>query len=527
MSIVGTNDHHGHIEWLPLLAGHVNNLRALRAGDDGAVLLVDGGDMFQGTLVSNLGEGAAVIRGYNALEYSAATVGNHEFDFGPVGPANIPQRGADDPRGALIARATEADFPLLSANLLDRETNRPVRWDPIAPRAELVVAGDITVGVIGVTSVDTLVTTLAGNVADLQVAPLAETIEREARELRNAGAEVVVVAAHAGGSCERFDDPGDLSSCRPQEIFRVAEALSAGAVDVIVGGHTHRGMAHVVNDIAVIESFAYGVAFGRVDLTFDRASRRVVARTIYPPYFVCNGRGLPPEDCQPPPYAGRPVVPDPEVAALVAEEFRAVEALQVEPIGVTLNDDFYPASSRESALGNLIADLIREARSGDVGIVNGGGLRAPLRRGTPTYGEFFEMFPFDNRFAVAEVSGAELRALVAEDVQFGGEIYSFGGLEIDARCAGNRLEIGLRTNGRTVQDADTLRLVLSDFLATGSSPLLGIVRSAGRIEIEDGELMRDALVGLLRARGGSLEPLEFFDPSRPRYRYTQRPLRCR
>jgi 5'-nucleotidase len=105
LSIVGTNDLHGGIlqrgdrGGLALLGGYVANLRAARARDGGAVLLVDAGDMFQGTLESNLNEGAAVIAAYNALGYAAAAVGNHDFDFGPVGRASTPQQPSDDAQG--------------------------------------------------------------------------------------------------------------------------------------------------------------------------------------------------------------------------------------------------------------------------------------------------------------------------------------------------------------------------------------------------------------------------------------------
>ena len=97
LSIVSTNDLHGGIlqrgdrGGLALLGGYVANLRAARARDGGAVLLLDAGDMFQGTLESNLNEGASVIAAYNALRYAAAAVGNHDFDFGPVGPPATPQ----------------------------------------------------------------------------------------------------------------------------------------------------------------------------------------------------------------------------------------------------------------------------------------------------------------------------------------------------------------------------------------------------------------------------------------------------
>src|ERR1700750_1419610 len=83
LTILGTNDLHGALERLPVLAGFVANVRAARTADHGGVVLVDAGDMFQGTLESNLGEGADVVRAYNQIGYAASAVGNHEFDYGP------------------------------------------------------------------------------------------------------------------------------------------------------------------------------------------------------------------------------------------------------------------------------------------------------------------------------------------------------------------------------------------------------------------------------------------------------------
>src|SRR4051812_9003101 len=95
ISIVGTNDLHGALERLPLFAGFVANLRAVRAADGGGVVLVDGGDMFQGTLESNLGEGADVVRAYSHIGYAGVAIGNHEFDYGPEGPAATATAGED------------------------------------------------------------------------------------------------------------------------------------------------------------------------------------------------------------------------------------------------------------------------------------------------------------------------------------------------------------------------------------------------------------------------------------------------
>src|SRR5512132_657955 len=80
ISVIATNDLHGGV--LPrgdrggvaLLGGYLRNIRAARMSDGGAVLLVDSGDMFQGTLESNLNEGAAVVDAYNTLGYAAAAI---------------------------------------------------------------------------------------------------------------------------------------------------------------------------------------------------------------------------------------------------------------------------------------------------------------------------------------------------------------------------------------------------------------------------------------------------------------------
>jgi len=91
ISIVGTNDLHGALDRLPLFGGFIANIRAAREADGGGTLLLDAGDMFQGTLESNMAEGADIVKAYNALKYDAVCVGNHEFDFGPDGPLAVPK----------------------------------------------------------------------------------------------------------------------------------------------------------------------------------------------------------------------------------------------------------------------------------------------------------------------------------------------------------------------------------------------------------------------------------------------------
>src|SRR5690242_20198306 len=184
-TIVGTNGLHGALERLPLLAGFVANVRAARAADGGGVVLVDGGDLFQGTLESNLAEGADIVRAYNQLGYTASAVGNHEFDYGPEGPEVTAHSPAEDPRGALRARIREAKFPFLASNIY--QDGKRVDWQN-APASILVDIADVKVGIIGASTESTPFTTMPANFKGLAIAPPAQTIAGEARALRDKGA---------------------------------------------------------------------------------------------------------------------------------------------------------------------------------------------------------------------------------------------------------------------------------------------------------------------------------------------------
>jgi 5'-nucleotidase len=528
LTIVGTNDLHGHLRALPLLAGYLGVLRRERAAD-GALLLLDAGDLFQGTLESNLDEGASVVRAYEALGYDAVALGNHEFDYGPVGERATARSPDDDPRGALRARIAEARFPFLNANLRLRATGEPAH---LGVPSILVERAGIRIGVVGVTTESTLRTTIAANVRDLEVRPLAEAIVEQARALRGAGARVVVVAAHAGGRCERFDDPRDLSSCLPnEEIMEVARALPPGLVDAIVAGHTHHAMAHEVNGIAIIESYSYGIAFGRIDLVVDRTTGRILDRRIHPPRRLCaDAEASPSEGCEAGLYEGTPVTPDPAIGAVIAPALARAASLRERPLGVVLRERFSRDRETECALGNLFATLMLRARPGsDVALVNGGGLRAELPAGPLRYGSLYEAFPFDNRFARIRTTAGELSELLAVVLGRDGSFLSIAGLSAEARCEAGRLRVALRReDGRPLDDDEPLVVLTSDFLATGGDgALTAIADDPDAIEIEDGPPIREELARMLSEMGGELELRAYFDPDRPRIRFPgPRPVRC-
>ncbi len=540
VSVVATTDVHGHAESLPWLGGHLANLRARRASD-GGVLLIDAGDMFQGTLESNLGEGSVIVRGYNALGYAAVAIGNHEFDFGPAGPKQIPSGGTDwiargdpgdDPRGALKARAAEAKYPFLAANLDDGAGRGTIAWPNVRPYTLVEVAG-VRVAVIGVTTMGTPVATHPRNFVGMVVRPLAESVVQMARTARAAGARVVIVTAHAGGDCERSGQPDDLGSCAPNaEIFALARALPPRLVDVIAAGHTHQMVAHRVAGVAIVQAMAEGRAFSRVDLTVDRDRGAVLDVRIHEPRLLCGGGRVPsyaPDACRPPEYEGRPVAFDTKVAAVIAPDVARARQRRAARVGITLLDSVRREVRLPSPLGNLAADLLRQAAGDvDVAFINGGSLRSDLPAGPLDYGRLHEAFPFDDGVARVRLTAAQLAAVIARNLERQAGILSISGITARARCVGRRLEVEiLGPDGRPWAADRAIVAATNGYLASGGDGLLVGIATG---ETPEATPMRDRFAELLARRGGTLRADDpaLFSRSQPRLVFPgQRPVRCR
>ena len=519
VSVVGTNDLHGGVSpddgrgGLGLLDGYVRNLRAARQSDGGGVLLLDAGDLFQGTLESNLNEGQVVVAAYNALGYAAAAVGNHEFDYGPVGDAATPATPHDDPRGALKARAAEARFPFLAANIIDQSTGMPVSWPNVRPSTIVDVAG-VRVGVVGLTTSATLSATMAANTVGLAIAPLAPTLAAEATRLRASGATVVVAAAHAGGRCTTFENPSDLSSCgADEEIFQVARALPAGLVDAIVAGHRHIGIAHEVAGIPIVSSYSGGRAFGRVDLIVDPGTGRVTSHRIFPPHDLCAAQDPATGACAPlssgtavpSTYEGRPVAASADIDRILAPAVDRARSVKERPLNGRIADPLRRIANEwgESALGNLFADWARAAAGTDVAIANSGGMRADLPAGPLTFGRLYAVTPFDNREMTLTMTGEELRRVIANNLQQRGSFILLAGVRAAAECVSGQLRVTLRRDsGRTVTDTDRLRVATSDFLVAGGDGFLTPVSPLRDVK-DEGRLVRDGIAGWIQRHGGT------------------------
>lgn len=536
--IVGTTDVHGwyngHIEapkggegvlWggLPVLASYLEEIRGESAG---RVLLVDSGDMFQGTLESNLFEGEPVVRGYNALGYTAAAVGNHEFDFGPAGPDTIARRPGDDELGALKRNAGLAMFPFLGANIIEKETGRHPSW--LEPHT-MVRVGGARIGIIGLATPDTPNVTMAVNVEALDFTdPVAATLVA-ARELRAKGADAIVVIAHMGGRCAKVDDPNHLESCEKQhEAMAYLEALPRGTIDAFFAGHTHSNMAHYVNGIPALQGLPLSREFSAVDLWVDVENDRVVKSNIRPPTMICAYVYDGTDRCDPqnaPPgaklvprvFGGRTIVPDPRVAATIDPFLRRVAAKRDESLGVVSAATFPRPYTQESGLGNLIADALRNATGADVALMNSGGIRAELKEGPLTYGDVFAVSPFDNYPAMLVMTGRELEDLIRITsrgthglMQVSGIRYTIDAARDAAKPAAERDRLVSVTDeeGKPLDRDKFYSVIMPDFVAMGGDGALSVTSKipADRVQIHYAAPIRDVLVNQLKETRGPLVP---------------------
>jgi 5'-nucleotidase len=561
IAVVGINDFHGSLlprerklpDGTKVASGGAAVLSTmiahLREEMNGNVLVVDAGDEWQGTLESNSSKGSTVVDFFNRLGVKAAAVGNHEFDFTLEN---------------LKLQAKSAKYPYVASNIRERKTGKRVRWDNVFP-STLIEAGGVRFGVIGVSTTQTPGTTRYEYVKHLQFVDPVPEVRAEAAALRKAGAQAVLVTAHAGTECRKspglrewaIRNPGYGSEgCdREQEIHRLASKLGSRELDGIIAGHTHQVLHHFMAGIPVIQGEAYNQYFNIIYYTFDRKSGALLHEQtrieglipICAEFFEgtshCDVRDLAPgagTSRVPAVFHGKRMVEDPKVLEWLRPIREVTDEYRKKVVGrAELPLAHY--RDRESPLANLVADVLREQGHADFALVNSGGIRSPLDAGAITADDLFRAFPFDNLLWVVKLTGKELKELFGVATSGAHGIIGVSGLEVvmkpfdqdapqidlnrDGKLEGweTRRLISLRTReGMELQDRKMYTLATFDFLLNGGDDLawfMGRIPKS-RINKEYGAFCRDVLtdhlgkVGTVNTRAHPL-----VDPEHPRIRF--------
>jgi 5'-nucleotidase / UDP-sugar diphosphatase len=420
------------------------------------VIVAHAGDTLSPSLMSGLDKGAHIIDLTNMIAPDVFVPGNHEFDFGEE---------------VFRERMAEAEFPLLAANLRDDAGNllpgfadtRTFGFDGIA------------IGVMGLTAEHSAETSSPGT---LTFSPSVETAKRVSRELRDGGADIVVAVAHA-------------------PIRTDLRLMATGALDVLLAGHDHDLIVTYDGRTAMAEAKEEGEYVVAIDLDIridDAASPRV---RWWPRFRIIDTFD---------------VEPDPEVADRVAAYQESLSKALDGDLARTdtaLDSRKQTVRGGEAAIGNMIADAMREIAGADVALMNGGGIRGNRTYdagSTLTRRDIQAELPFGNKLVKATMAGRDLLAALENGLWFAGKadgrFAQVSGLRLRARAdgiPGKRID-SVEIAGVPLDPDRSYTVATNDFILRGQDGYDAFTRAETMVGANDGELLAGAVIIWLESK---------------------------
>ncbi len=522
-----TNDIHGHLEPSKLESGKkiggleafgtilqgIRNQEEYRTGKSGLFLL-DSGDQFPGTLVSNYDEGATVFKTMRYLKYDAVIPGNHDYDFGPFGwlyDKVTPGKTSANPREVIetISTRLESDerhrfrpwknpklFPLLSANTYFRDSIRtkgtrqiiPVNAscepsnqsvDPssidfenakrpsfLKPYVIIKKAG-VRVAFIGIDNKSTSSVTTPANVSDLCFRDeVSEYLETRKQIEAMGGADVYVLLMHNGNAVTHkksldFNKPElnikEASNTAGSDIVKAINSPEhPNLLDLAAEGHTHFTHDDVIEGVHAIQDGAEAKAYGQVDLFYDTEKKMVLKNETK----SRDGIRIDPNMVTADPVVHGYVT---RLREKIASEFpTAIKVVAIAKEKITKD------RINENALSNYITDALRAATHTQIAIINAGGVRADVAPGTLDYESYFQVSPFANQAVVYQkFPWKTLKAIMQRSItscgEFGALMFSGMNIQYSRTCAkGQTLDksakldhVELKDSGKILFDANS------------------------------------------------------------------------
>ncbi len=482
LRILHTNDHHAHLEPVKygdrLLGGIarrrtlIDQIRAENKTNQEPLLLLDAGDIFQGTLYFNQYLGQADLDFYNALAYDAGTIGNHEFDRG---------------QQVLADFIAKAKFPIISANI-DIAPESPL-YGKVRPWHVLDMKGE-KIGVFGLTTPDTAILANVGDGVKF-TDPIAAA-QTSISALKQQGINKIIALTHIG-----FENDVTLARKVPD-------------IDIIIGGHSHTSIGNIPNanhpyplvekngtkePVLVVTDWEWGKYLGDLSVSFDRTGKLIA-------------------------WAGKPhaidesIKPNQEFVDKLKAYAAPIEALRQKIIGkslVALDGDRVKLRTSETALGNLIADAILAKTKIDqvqVALINAGGIRNGFPLGNITMGNVLEVLPFGNTITRVELTGKQLQETLESGVSMAeqgeGRFPQVAGIRFVWNA---KLPVGKRVTKVEVKDVSgnfqllnpkaIYKVATNNFLASGGDGYR--VFAEGKNLLETGYLLSDAIAEYITA----------------------------
>lgn len=424
----------------------------------GVVVAVHAGDTLSPSLLSGIDKGAHVVELLNMLKLDVFVPGNHEYDFG---------------KDIFLERMKA----LQAGNKLAANLRLP-DGSPVAGFADTatIKVDDVTIGIVGLTAEHAYAVSSPG---DLKISGTTDTALAAAKALRAAGADVVVAVAHASRGTD----------------IRLARS---GAFDLVLSGDDHDLLVDYDGRTVLTEGREQGeyVPVVTLDVTAGEADGK--RRVTWSPQFRIVDTAT--------------VAPDPAVAAKVAELEAKMTAELAEPIATTETelDSRRPAvRGGEAAIGDVVADAMREATGADAALMNGGGIR-----GNKLYpagsrlsrADVLAELPFGNVVVVLELKGSDLKAALENGfsaVEEGaGRFPQVSGMRIVAdpgKPAGERV-VSVEIAGAPLDPAKSYRIATNDFMARGGDGYVVLRDGRPIVGARDGKLLATVVADWLAAK---------------------------
>lgn len=501
--IAATTDVHGRVRGWDYYTNAPDSLRglsrvativdSLRRVSPLLPVVVDAGDIIQGNplafVAARIDSTAPnpVIAAMNAIQYDAAVVGNHEFNYG------LPY---------LVKAVREADFPFLASNAYTPAGDRPFRSWALSTRRGIRVA------IVGATTPGSMVWDrdhLAGRLAIRDIVP---EVRAGVRDARGAGADVVVVALHSG-----LDEPSSydtVGTAIGSENVAARVAHEVPGIDVIVYGHSHKEMADTMIAGALLmqpKNWAQSVAIAHVGLERRNGRWHVTAKRS----TIVQARGH---------------RESPAVLGVTEAAHRAAVAYATTAIGST-TERWRADSGRvvDTPLIDFILEVERKASGAQLASTAVFDRSAAFGPGPITVAQAAALYPYDNTLRAVRITGAQLRAYLEQSARYFRK-RADGGYDVDPQIPGFNYDVvsgvdytidldrpvgqritRLQFEGRDVGPGDTFTMALNNYRQSGGGGF-SMLRDAPVVYDRQQEI-RQLLIDEVRSRG-TLRESDYF-----------------
>ena len=428
----------------------------------GHVVFVHGGDTLSPSLMSGVDQGTNIWALTNMVRPDIFVPGNHEFDFG---------------KAVFQKRMADAKFPLFAANMIGLDG----KLLPGFKDRDIVAFDNVRIGLAGGVHDST---PRMSHSEDIRFLPTVDTMKEQCEALRHDGVDLVVAVMHADR----------------KQGWELAETHAA---DVILTGHNHDVFIDFDGRTLMVESGYDGHYVTAIDLhieTRQDGNKRSVA--WWPQFRVIDTAN---------------VTPDPEVGAVVAGFQRELDRQMNVPLTTTtteLDSRNATVRGREAAIGNLIADAMRERGRADAAIMNGGGIRGGklyAAGSTLSRRDVQAELAFGNHLVTLNVKGQDVRQAIENGLSrlpaTGGRFPHVSGMtvEFDSRQPAGSRVIAITVGGEPLDPARTYRIATNDFMARGGDGYTSFADLDPLVPLEDAPLLSDEVMVYLRERG-SVDP---------------------